>query len=69
MPRPRRQTNIQLLNAAFKNVVKVESDNEDEPKKGMGVSRELREVNTKKKITVKKKKEDKPINTRILLTR
>lgn len=66
MPRPRRQTNIQLLNAAMKNSLKVSQDAEEPAMTGSGASRE---VKTKKRIEKQKKKEEKPINTRILLTR
>lgn len=69
MPRPRRQTNIQLLNGAFNNIVKITSNHtpaKDSSMDGMGASRV---VNPKKKVDSKKKKDDQPISTRILLTR
>lgn len=80
MPRPRRQTNIQLLNSAFQNAVKISDDDSYEIKEttdyltGEGARKQasdqtVREVKSKKKIDRKKKIEDKPINTRILLTR
>lgn len=69
MPKPRRQTNIQLLNRAFDNIVKISPEpksNDNNTMTGMGTSRE---VKPKKKIDSKKKKDDQPISTRILLTR
>jgi hypothetical protein len=70
MPRPRRQTNIQLLNRAFDNIVKVSSHEQknetNDIVEGSGASRV---VKPKKKIDKQKKKDDQPINTRILLTR
>jgi len=69
MPRPRRQTNIQLLNRAFDNIVKLEDSERKPPDTSMSGTGASREVKPKKKLEVKKKKEHQPINTRILLTR
>lgn len=73
MPRRRRDTNIQLLNAAFKDAVKISEPYDTSPTKipddkmnGDGASRQ---VKLKKSIARAKKIKEEPINTRILLTR
>lgn len=63
MGRNKRETSIQLLNKLLEKAV-VSEMKPDTEGKGAG-----RNVDTKKKVSKPKINKDKPINTRILLTR
>lgn len=66
MPRRGRNTSIQLLNETLAKVVIHEAKEDNLVEKPLEGGRA---VKAKNKVSKPKKKDDKPINTRILLTR